>query len=105
MPFISTQDSKMNAIRTLMTDFDSGVIEIPTKEFFPHLYNELSAFTYKYSANGKISFSHPNGVNDDCVDSLWLANLSRNKIKSSGLNSIKIGLGTSKFDVDWGYGG
>lgn len=103
MPFITTQDSKMNAVRTLMTDMDAGVIEIPTKEFFPHLYNEMSAFTYKYSANGKISFSHPNGVNDDCVDSLWLANLSRNKIKASGVNAIKIGLGNrNPMDVDWG---
>ena len=102
MPFISTQDSKMNAIRTLMTDMDAGVIEIPTKEFFPHLYNELSAFTYKYSANGKISFSHPNGVNDDCVDALWLANLSRNKIKSSGLNAIRIGMTDNNLNPQWG---
>ncbi len=103
MPFITTQDSKMNAVRTLMTDMDAGVIEIPTKEFFPHLYNELSAFTYKYSANGKISFSHPNGVNDDCVDSLWLANLSRNKVKTSGRNAIKIGLSNNNpMDVGWG---
>jgi len=92
----------MNAIRTLMTDMDAGVIEIPTKEFFPHLYNELSAFTYKYSANGKISFSHPNGVNDDCVDALWLANLSRNKIKSSGLNAIKIGMTNNNLNPQWG---
>ena len=103
MPFITTQDSKMNAVRTLMTDMDSGVIEIPTKEFFPHLYNELSSFTYKYSANGKISFSHPNGMNDDCVDSLWLANLSRNRVKTSGRNAIKIGLGNNNpMDISWG---
>ena len=102
MPFITTQDSKMNAVRTLMTDMDAGVIEIPTKEFFPHLYNELSAFTYKYSANGKISFSHPNGVNYDCVDALWLANLSRNKIKSSGLNAIKIGMTNNNLNPQWG---
>jgi hypothetical protein len=32
----------MTAIRTLMTDMESGAIELPTKDFFPHLYNELS---------------------------------------------------------------
>lgn len=101
-PFISTQDSKMNAIRTLMTDMDAGVIEIPTKEFFPYLYNELSAFTYKYSANGKISFSHPNGMNDDAVDALWLANLSRNRVKTSGRNAIKIGLTNQNINPQWG---
>ena len=89
--FTSTQDSKMSAIRALMSDMDSGVIEMPTKEFFPHLYNELSAFTYKYSANGKISFSHPNGVKDDCVDGLWLANQARNTLKNRGASAIRIG--------------
>tara|TARA_R110000782_G_scaffold80109_5_gene158763 strand:- start:15 stop:1268 length:1254 start_codon:yes stop_codon:yes gene_type:complete len=89
--FISTQDSKMTAIRALMTDLEGGVIELPTKEFFPHLYNELSAFTYKYSANGKISFSHPKGIHDDCVDALWLANQARNSLSNRGLKSIHIG--------------
>lgn len=89
--FTSTQDSKMSAIRTLMTDMEANVIELPTKELFPHLYNELSAFTYKYSSNGKISFSHPKGMNDDCVDSLWLANQSRNQLSNRGLKSISIG--------------
>jgi phage terminase large subunit-like protein len=90
-PFISTQDTKMSAIRALMSDMEAGVIELPTKEFFPHLYNELSAFTYKYSANGKISFSHPNGVKDDCVDGLWLANYARNTLKNRGASAIRIG--------------
>ena len=89
--FISTQDSKMTAIRTLMSDMESGIIELPTKEFFPHLYNELSAFTYKYSANGKISFSHPKGIHDDCVDGLWLANAARNTLKNRGVKGIRIG--------------
>ena len=103
LPFISTQDSKMDAIRLLMTDLEAGIIEIPTKDFFPFLYNELSAFTYKYSSNGKISFSHPNGVNDDCVDSLWLANKSRNSLVNGGKNLIKIGLGNNNpMDIQWG---
>jgi len=89
--YTTTQDSKMTAVRQLMTDLDSGAIELPNKDFFPYLYNELSAYTFKYSANGKISFSHPNGMNDDCVDSLWLANTARNNFKNSGANAIHIG--------------
>jgi len=99
--FYSTQDSKMTSIRQLMSDMDSSVIELPTKEFFPHLYNELSAFTYKYGANGKISFSHPSGMNDDCVDALWLANTARNKLQNSGVNAIRIG-GTNPINVSFG---
>ena len=102
-PFYTSQDSKMTAIRTLMADMDSGVIEIPTKDFFPHLYNELSAYTYKYSANGKISFSHPKGLNDDTIDSLWLANTARNTLKNRGVKSIRIGSVNSPFpEVSWG---
>ena len=90
-PFYTSQDSKMNAVRTLITDLDSGVLELPSKALFPYIYNELSAYTFKYSANGKISFSHPNGMNDDCVDSLWLANGARNQLRNSGVNAIRIG--------------
>ena len=88
---ITTQDNKMTAVRTLMTDLDAGVIELPSKDFFPHLYNEMSAFTFKYSANGKISFSHPKGMNDDVVDSLWMANQARNSLQNQGRNAIRIG--------------
>lgn len=89
--YITTQDNKMTAVRTLLTDLDAGRLELPSKDFFPPLYNELSAYTFKYSANGKISFSHPNGMNDDCVDSLWMANQARNELKHQGASSIRIG--------------
>lgn len=87
---ITTQDNKMTAVRQLMTDIDSGTLELPNKSFFPHLYNELSAYTFKYSANGKISFTHPNGMKDDCIDSLWMANQARNELKHQGKNAIYI---------------
>ena len=102
--FQTNQDNKMTAIRTLMSDMESGMIELPTKEFFPHLYNELSAFTYKYNANGKISFSHPKGMNDDCVDGLWLANQARNVLKNSGVNAIKIGGSNTLSQINVGFG-
>jgi len=89
--YTTTQDSKMTAVRQLMVDLDNGILELPSKEHFPFLYNELSAYTFKYSANGKISFTHPSGMNDDCVDSLWLANTARNNFKNSGSNAIRIG--------------
>ena len=79
-PFTTTQESKLKAVRALISDIENGVLELPSKDLFPYLYNELSAYTYKTSANGKLSFSHPNGFKDDCVDSLWLANQSRNEL-------------------------
>ena len=79
-PFTTTQESKLKAVRALIQDIEDATLELPSKKLFPYLYNELSAYTYKVNTNGKLSFSHPNGMKDDCVDSLWLANLSRNEL-------------------------
>ena len=90
-PFTTTQDSKTMGIRRLMTDIDELKIELPSKELFPTLYNELSSYTHTISANGKLSFSHPSGGHDDSVDSLWLANLARIELANRGTSSIRIG--------------
>ena len=45
----------------------------------PEVFNEMSSYTFKYAANGNISFTHPNGLHDDIVDAIMLSNLSRNK--------------------------
>ena len=83
-PFTTTQDSKTRGVRALMQDIEEGVIELPSKNLMPEVYNELSAYTYRVSSNGKLSFSHPNGMKDDIVDSIWLANLSRSELGNSG---------------------
>ena len=95
-PFITTQDSKLIAVRALIQDIENQVLELPSKDLFPHLYNELSAYTYKTSANGKLSFSHPSGFRDDCVDSLWLANHFRNSNLGGSKNKLYIGLETKR---------
>ena len=82
-PFVTTQDSKLKAVRALIHDIEEMVIELPSKELMPECYNELSAYTYKVNTNGKLSFSHPNGLHDDIVDSLWLANLSRGELANT----------------------
>ena len=82
-PFVTTQDSKLKAVRALIHDIEEMVIELPSKDLMPECYNELSAYTYKVNTNGKLSFSHPNGLHDDIVDSLWLANLSRSELANT----------------------
>lgn len=52
---------------------------LPSKDLFPALYNELNAYTYKLGSNGQLTFSAPNGMHDDCVMSLMLANEARKK--------------------------
>jgi hypothetical protein len=77
--FTTTQDSKTEAVRKLIYDIQEAKIELPSKNLMPECFNEMSAYTFKYAANGNISFTHPNGIHDDIVDSIMLANLSRNK--------------------------
>jgi len=83
-PFTTTQDSKTRGVRALMSDIEEGIIELPSKDLMPEVYNELSAYTYRVSSNGKLSFSHPNGMKDDIVDAIWLANLSRSELGNKG---------------------
>ena len=78
--FYTSQDSKAQAVRKLITDIEGATVELPSKQFYPELYNELSAYTYKVNTNGKLSFSHPSGYHDDLVDSLWLANMAREEL-------------------------
>ncbi len=81
--FTTTQDSKTQIVRTLISDLEAGILELPNKELEPELFKELTLYTYKLSNNGKLSFSHPNGIHDDLVDSLMLANKARNEIRSN----------------------
>ena len=104
--FNTTNESKSQGIRTLIYDIQEGILELPSKDFFPHLYNELNAYSYKINATGTISFSAPNGYHDDTVMSLMLANEARTKsvVKKS---SLYVGQGTktneaTKIQMNWG---
>jgi hypothetical protein len=85
--FYTSNDSKNQGIRTLIYDIQEGILELPSKDFFPHLYNELNAYSYKVNPSGLISFNAPSGYHDDTVMSLMLANEARTKsvVKKSGI--------------------
>ena len=76
-PFNTTQNNKIEMVRKLISDIESMNIELPTQELCPELHSEFSTYSYKMSANGKLSFSHLPGAHDDYIDSLMLANYSR----------------------------
>ena len=78
--FYTTNDTKNQGIRNLIYKIQNGELELPSKDFFPHLYNELNAYSYKVNANGLITFNAPTGYFDDCVISLMLANEAREKL-------------------------
>ena len=79
----TNNSNKTNGIRNLIYDIQELAIELPSKEVFPYLYEELNAFTYKVSATGTTTFSAPNGFHDDCVMSLMLANECRKQLGST----------------------
>jgi len=75
--------NKTEGIRTLIYDIQNGSLMLPSKNFFPQLYQELSAYSYRISPNGTMTFNAPSGFYDDCVISLMLANEARTKIAFS----------------------
>jgi phage FluMu gp28-like protein len=93
--FYTNNDNKVNGIRNLIYKVQNMSIELPSKDLFPELYNELTAFTYKQSPTGLIQFNAPSGIHDDCVMSLMLANTAltempgKGNIHISGINSGK----------------
>jgi len=97
--FNTTQDNKTEMVRKLITDIEDMTIELPTIDLCPQLHQEFASYTYKMSANGKLSFTHMPGHHDDFVDSLMLANYSRTQfikqrnIKIRGRNNIKARFG------------
>ena len=97
--FTTTQDSKTTIVRTLISDLEAGVIELPAKELEPEVYKELSLYTYKLSNNGKLSFTHQNGLHDDIVDAIMLANKARNEIKT---NKMYIGRSPVQYKPQFG---
>ncbi len=90
-PFTMTQDSKTQIVRSLIQSIEEMSVELPSKEFYPNLYKELSLYTYRLGSNGKLSFGHPSGMHDDEVDSLMFANYARSNLK--GGSSLYIGRG------------
>ena len=79
-PWFTTNDNKNTGIRGLIYDIQEGTLLLPSRDLFPHLYNELNSFSYKLGNNGQVSFGAVSGAFDDCVMSLMLANEARKKL-------------------------
>jgi len=101
MPFTTTQDSKTEGVRKLIYDIQEGKIELPSKKLMPEVFDEMSAYTFKYAANGNISFTHPQGMHDDLVDGIMLANLARNK---QAFSKSKLYIGNTNKQQQYNYG-
>ena len=85
----TTNSNKAEGVRNLIYDIQEGSLELPAKDFFPHVYNELNAYSYKIGPTGTMTFNAPSGLFDDCVMSLMLCNEARRKV--GGSSKIYIG--------------
>ena len=77
-PFNTTAVSKPLIINNLIAAFSTKEIKIIDNDV---LKNELESFEEKYSSTGKVQFSAPSGMNDDCPMSLAIAWECYNKNK------------------------
>jgi phage FluMu gp28-like protein len=74
-PFTTTNDSKQNIIEDLILNLNENKIKLPSPDLNADLYKELSVFTYEYSPKSRrVKYGSPNGMHDDMVMSLALAN-------------------------------
>lgn len=78
--FNTTATSKPIIINNLIAAFSTKEISIIDNEI---LKNELESFEEKYGATGKVTFSAPSGMHDDCVMSLAIGWECYNKNKHS----------------------
>lgn len=85
----TNQANKTEMVRKLINDIETTTIELPSEELCPQLHSEFSTYTYKLSNTGKLSFSHIAGAHDDFVDSLLMANYSRNQFMTRKPITIK----------------
>ena len=79
----TNNSNKADGIRNLIYDIQEGSLELPHKDFFPHIYNELNAYSYKIGPTGTMTFNAPSGYYDDCVMSLMLCNEARRNVRGS----------------------
>jgi hypothetical protein len=89
----TTNSNKAEGIRNLIYDIQEGSLELPAKDFFPYVSNELNSYSYKTGPTGTVTFNAPSGLYDDCVMSLMLANEAKRNV--GGSSKIYIG-GTAK---------
>jgi len=84
-PFVTSSKSKQEIIEGLILDMNEVNVTIPDVKLFEPLIRELEVFTYEYNPKTRsIRYGHPQGLHDDCVISLALANYNRKQNKHYG---------------------
>lgn len=84
-PFVTSNQSKQQIIEDLIYAVNENLIQLPTKEVYAPLYQELGTFTYEYSLKTrKIKYGAMEGAHDDTVMSLGIAYNTLRQRKTKG---------------------
>ena len=88
--YIKAKDAKQEIIEGLILDMNETIIQIPSRELFSWLWDELTVYTYEYNPKTRsLRYGHPNGLHDDTVMSLAIANYNRKQMKSYGQYAVQ----------------
>ena len=88
-PFTTTNRSKQDAIEGLILDLNDSKVSIPSQDLFGPLYSEMETFTYEYNPRSRtVRYTHPQGLHDDCVMSLAIANWNRRSNYTRGQYAV-----------------
>ena len=86
VPFVTTTKTKPIMIEDLAVSFEQNDIKVLNEQW---LIDELDAFTFVYDPKRRtVKYSAPQGIHDDGVMSLALANQSRKKLSRKGHYTI-----------------
>lgn len=87
MPFVTNTNSKPKIIEALAIDFENKNLNLLGKDY---QVSELEAFTYVYNnSTRRVKYGAPNGMHDDSVISLAIANECKNKYGKAGSYKVR----------------
>ena len=83
--FVTSNSSKQEIIEDLIYALNEGLIQLPNRDVYAPLYQELGTFSYEYSLKTrKVKYGALEGAHDDTVMSLALAYHTLKKRKTKG---------------------
>lgn len=84
-PFVTSNSSKQQIIEDLIYACNERTIQLPTRDTYPPLYQELGSFTYEYSLKTrKVRYTAMEGAHDDTIMSLAIGLNALRQKKSKG---------------------
>ena len=88
-PWVTTNESKQNAIESLLLAFEDMSIKIPTVELFEPLHSELSDFTFTYSKKTRRIMYAARTGHDDIIMATAIAWQAKTTGATKGLYAIR----------------